>query len=148
MHQRSESSNRTLPGDVESNMRLVTRLLVLSTALLLALPPGWCCAAPAADDSAKESRSSVPPCCQGKHDESKPNNSTPSNTQHRNCQCCWAPESSTAPSKTILPDATLLALPVPVVLAPVAILGISEPIETGFASSSPPLHVLLCTWVC
>jgi hypothetical protein len=126
-------------------MRKFTRLLVLATSLLLALPAGWCCAAPTPTEP--ESKSNVPPCCQGRHEDNSRDTSAPI-TPHQNCECCWAPQSSTPPSKTALPDVPLLVEPLAAVLAPMMRPTVEVPIETGLAFASPPLHVLLCTWVC
>jgi hypothetical protein len=126
-------------------MRMVTRLLVFATSLLLALPAGWCCAAPA--PTASEAKSSVPPCCQTQHDDHSGSSSAPI-SPHQNCECCWAPQSSIPPGKTVLPDFTLLVQPLDVVLASTMRPTAEAPLETSLPVASPPLHVLLCTWVC
>jgi hypothetical protein len=126
-------------------MGTIAQFLALCTAVLLALPAGWCCASPAPEVT--ETKSNVPPCCQSKHEEGKSSDSAPGNP-HRNCECCWAPESSTAPSKTFVPDGALVAIPVAVVTAPITLPSVIEPVETRLLSASSPLHVLLCTWIC
>jgi len=127
-------------------MSAFPKLLVLTCALLLALPPGWCCATPnpkAADLPAQPTHS----CCQ--HEQPTPNQEPMPAVPVQQC-CCEkdlaSPSSPSSPKTTSLD----LAISIPVVIpdAPAAHVAGVGVLDFAGPSPSPPLNVLQCVWRC
>lgn len=129
---------------VVRRMRLMSafsKLLVLTSALLLALPPGWCCAAPSPKDADLPVQPTHP-CCQ--HEQSTPDQKPAPAQPVQKC-CCDNDLASPPSPETTSPD---LAISIPVAIPAPALhaTGVSDLSFTDF--SSPPLHVLQCVWRC
>jgi hypothetical protein len=126
--------------------RLAARILMLGTALLLALPPGWCCPSP--PKSPRKSDAAPPLCCccyQTQPPEKAPVGPPPLFPPGRSCcqQDADVPGAFKAPldlqTGVILAIATTKLLDVNPTLSFVA---------SGLQVTSPPLRLLHCVWRC
>jgi hypothetical protein len=138
-----------------SAMLTLARSLALLCGSVLAFPPGWCCVlgtAPCCGKNVPSEKQPAPPehksccCCkeparQGRN-ESTPNPATP-------VKPCFCEKSPTIPTDVtrFVPD--LLVLPFVPLTEFVHIIA-TEQIKSGvpFATSSPPLHLSHCVWLC
>jgi hypothetical protein len=126
------------------------RLASLACGLLLALPPGWCCLwmpGPACAAAAPAEAEPCCPCCCHPAQPTEP--ATPAPAPPQRCPCAdreaTAPEAVKPPALQAGAD---LGAPVPVpALAPSAVQECLLP-ASSLTSSSAPLNVLHCVWLC
>jgi hypothetical protein len=120
----------------------LAKLLVLTNAVLLALPIGWCCVVNVRQASAAPEVPVVHSCCG--NDAGQPASSdSPQSPISREC-CCqtdWTPSSA---EPRILPPA---APAIDMVLIELET-DISEAFLAPFTLSAPPFRILHCVWRC
>jgi hypothetical protein len=122
-------------------MAILGRILVLTTAVLLALPTGWCCSAPAASP---KSSSKVPPCCRTeKTNETR----TPACPAQSDKCCCRNNDKTEPPAKLSFAAPLAITLDVLVDLPAIVISAVAD-LEPSAVESPPPRHLLLCVWLC
>src|SRR5215471_12531830 len=117
----------------------VSKLLILTSAVLLALPPGWCCATPSQKPVDTPAKQPAHSCCQ--HQKQTPTTSqepAPSQPPPK-CYCEKDLVSPTNPEKVSL-DLTF-SIPVASPDTPVVEVGSAGAGNIVSPASWPPLHV-------
>lgn len=137
-------SRRTLRQHVMP--RSIGRIVMLATALLLALPPGWCCAAPPKPTKKPAAPPPVCCCCQQRQSaDHTPNSLPPPVPPIRSCchQDAVAPAAFKMPVEVVV--AVLATDAAGMAILNSAACSLTDP--EAFVQS-PPLQILLCVWRC
>jgi hypothetical protein len=127
--------------------RLAARIMVLCTALLLALPPGWCCAALAR--APKKAAEPPPVCCCCHQTEAPPKApAAPPPAFPLGRSCCQ--QDAVAPATFKAPIALDVAAILPLCIAhlPLVSVSLSSLADENMSILFPPLQVLHCVWHC
>jgi len=124
-------------------MSAFSKLLALTSGILVGLPPGWCCAAPS-PKAAELPPQPVHSCCQ--HEQPMPDKE-PAPAQPIQ-KCCCEKDLASPPSPETTSPELAISIPLAIPDAPALLAaGVSDLCFTDHFSS-PPLHVLQCVWRC
>lgn len=124
---------------------IVSKLLILTSAVLLALPPGWCCITP--NQKTAETPPKVPhSCCQLHQEQPTPDQEPVPRQPVQKCCCEKELPSPQNPETAPLELTFTHSVAIPAALSN-DVGGVDGP---SFDSSpfSPPLHILQCVWRC
>lgn len=123
----------------------VSKFLVLTSAVLLALPSGWCCTTPS-QKAPKAPAQAAHSCCRHHEKPLSPDREPVPKQPVQKC-CC---EKDLATSQNPETPSLYLPLSIPVVIAdaPVADLRGGGDATLVPLPLSSPLHVLQCVWRC
>jgi hypothetical protein len=123
-----------------------SKLLVLTSAVLLALPPGWCCATPSQKPAQTPAKHAAHSCCRQPKQTPTPDQEPGPGQPVQKC-CCENDLASPANPEKASPDLTF-SVPVPspdTLMAEVGGAGAASAISP---TASPPLYILQCVWRC
>jgi hypothetical protein len=133
-------------------MNLLPRILVMCSAVVIALPPGWCCLGFRAAAAASEPAEVTPPpksCCHPEPVPVPPDGPVGQSRGAPTLSCCCQDKAAVRGDQKVATDGPGLSTPLvsPVVHWTGPLTGFREKHFTLF-SLAPPLQVLHCTWLC
>src|SRR6266540_2594735 len=126
---------------------ILSRILVLSTALVVASPPGWCCILPT--PSEKKARSPVPHCPHCPRPQPQPKKESPRDSKPKiPLSSCCCDHETLPPDPKVAPDNPGLAVPTLVLDGEHLPLGVLVAESFERLLPTPPLQILHCVWRC
>jgi hypothetical protein len=122
-------------------MKLALQLLVLTNAMLLALPPNWCCTLRLPGKHAD----SKPQCCA--QQEPAPEDGEQDEQRPTTVDCCCQIDSSLPPHPEIVAR-DLASSPVVTVSESGDGVSVFDAEAVVAIAEAPPLQILHCVWIC
>jgi hypothetical protein len=116
--------------------------------VLLVLPQGWCCLVPRLLPKAKEAEAACC-CCHTQPEAPKPSEDPKPSEPSEPFACCCEPREATPDQPAGIDSQPLPIAILPTIeLSPAEISFVSASVNRNCVTADPPLHILLCVWLC